>query len=111
MELAVLGALVHGAQAVLHDHQRDLVAVVDRLEVVAQALGVDRPAPVARLEVGVGHAAKEVAGTLLHLGVNRDSVGLIVAETVEVNSAGLENLGIALGETPHVVSVHALLLP
>ena len=55
------GDLVLGAQAVLHHHQGLAVAVVQVVQSVAQPLGIDLPAPVAGLQIGVGHPAQDVA--------------------------------------------------
>ena len=50
---------VMGAESVLHDEERDAVAVVEVVQGKAQAQRVDDPAPVGGLEVGVARTAEE----------------------------------------------------
>ena len=89
MDGAVLGHLVPGAHAVLDDHDGDLVAVPDLVEREAQSVGVDLPAPVGGLKVGVLAAEGHVAGGLLDA-VGAHDVAHVVAEGVEVDGPLLE---------------------
>ena len=98
--------LVHRAQAVLDNHQRHLVAVVDLLQVVEQAHGVDRPTPIALLEILVAGATKDVALLQQHR-VGRGRGAHIVAKAVEVDLAGGQRGGV-LGRDLHV---HAFAAP
>ena len=98
--------LVHRAQAVLDDHQRHLVAIVDLLQVVTQALWVDRPTPIALLEVLVAGAAKDVALLQQHR-VGRGRSAHVVAKAVEVDLAGGQRGGV-LGRDLYV---HAFAAP
>ena len=96
-----------GAQTVLHHHDRDAVTIVDLVEGVAQALGIDLPAPVGSLQVRVLEALRHVAVGLGGILVGGDAVGHIVAQGIEIHSAVLQNLGI----TGLHVDGHAHILP
>src|SRR5699024_10965284 len=89
-----------GAQAVLHNEEGLLVAVVEGVHGGAQALGVDGPAPVAGLEVGVLDAVKDgvALGALLgqQLPVGGHAAAGIVAEGAKVHRARL-HVGLVLG--------------
>ena len=89
-----------GAQAVLHNEEGLLVAVVEGVHGGAQALGVDGPAPVAGLEVGVLDAVKDgvALGALLgqQLLVGGHAAAGIVAEGDKVHRARL-HVGLVLG--------------
>ena len=106
MNGAVRLDLVHGSQPVLYDHKRNLVAVVDLLQVILEALGVDRPAPVALLEVRVAGAAEDIAA-LACLGVGGGGGAHVIAEGVEVHGARLERSGVLIA----YLNLHALALP
>ena len=102
----VANHLVARAHAVLHHHQRNLIAVVDLVQGVAQALRVDLPAPVGALEVGVLATKGHVA--LRHLNVVRaHHVGHVVGERVEVHLAGSDVVHVALAH----VELDAVLAP
>ena len=60
MDFAVLCQLVSGSEAVLNDHERQLIAVPNLIERIAQAFGIDLPSPIARLEIRVGHSSHKV---------------------------------------------------
>ena len=97
---------VAGAQAVFHHHHGDAVAAVDLVQGVAQALGVDLPAPVGSLQVGIFEPAGQVAVGLGRVGVGGDAVGHIVAEGVEIDGALLQQLQVArLDLEPDIVLV------
>ena len=82
------------AEAVLDDHEGKLVAVIDLVQGKAKALGVDLPAPLAALEVGVLAAEGHVARGLLDA-MRAHDVGHVVAEAVEVDRALAEKLLVA----------------
>ena len=117
VDLAVLALDVVGTQTVLHHHQRDVVAVVDLVEGVAQTNGVDLPAPVGSLQVGVLFAGGDVAADVCSILMGGDAVGHVVAEGVEVHRALLqdgsvlrllENGDIVLGKVPlHIIGILA----
>src|SRR5699024_6172984 len=86
---------VVGTQTVLHHHQGDAVAVIDLVQGVAQALGIDLPAPVAGLQVGVLESAHNVAVDVVGVLVGGDAVGHVVAEGVEVHRALFQDFGVA----------------
>ena len=56
--------LVQRTQAVFHDHHGHLIAVIHLVKGKAQAIGVNLPAPLARLEVRVDAATHDVAFSL-----------------------------------------------
>ena len=105
VDLAVRRDLVLGAHAVLHDHQRNLVAIVDLVQGEAQARRVDLPAPVGGLQVGVLAAEGHVALGLLHVIVRAHDRGHVVAEGVEVDRAVSNILQVAVFD----LELHAVL--
>ena len=61
VDLTLRGQGVVGADAVFGDEQGQVVAVVHFVEGNPQALGVDLPAPVAGLQIGILFARQQVA--------------------------------------------------
>ena len=92
-----------------------MIAIVDLVQGVAQANGVDLPAPVAGFQVGVLLAGGDITAHVLGVLVGGDAVGHVVAEGVEVHGAGLQDGGIlrllmdgdvVLGEeTLHIIGI------
>ena len=100
-----LDQFVAGAQAVLHDEQRLLPAVPILVEDHAQAGRVNLPAPFARRQGRVHHAAEDVAfAALASCWVTGRAGGHVVAERHEIHGV-LQNLVVLLGDG----QLHALL--
>ena len=79
MNGAVLFHLVKRAEAVLNDHQRSAgIAAGQFVEGVAQAVGIDLPAPVGSLQIRVFGAAHHIALDHIHAFLNGDAVGHII---------------------------------
>ncbi len=87
VDLAVLALHIVSTQTVLHHHHRQVVTVVNLVEGVAQTNGVDLPAPVGSLQVGVLLSGNDVAAHIPGILMGGDAVGHIVAEGVEVHRA------------------------
>ncbi len=107
VDAAIGFLLVELSEAVLHDHEGDLVAVVHVVEREAQTIGVDLPTPGTGLEIGVLAATDDVALSLLEVVVGADEVGHVVAEAQEVDLALFQVLCIGRGP----LDLDALLLP
>ena len=87
---AVLLDLIERAEAVLYDHERCVrIAVLKKIQCVAEAVRIDLPAPVGSFEVRVLRSAHHVALDLVNTFLNSHTVGHIVGEGVEVDSAFL----------------------
>ena len=71
-----------------------MVAVIDLVQAVAQTNGVDLPAPVGSLQVGILLSGNDVAAHIIGILVGGDAVGHIVAEGVEIDSTGLQDSSI-----------------
>ena len=86
---------IHRAQAVLHDHQRDLVTVIQVVQRIPQPLGVDAPAPGAALQVGVFVAGVDAVQALEDaFGLLAGDVGQVVAVGEEVHLAPQQFFGV-----------------
>ena len=92
---------VLGTHAVLHHHQRLAVTVVQLDQAVAQALGVDLPAPVGGGQIRVLDTQHGVARGTLCVRVHRLGHGHIVAAGNKVHTACLQGGGI-LGQHFHM---------
>ena len=71
-----------------------MVTVVDFVEGVAQTNGVDLPAPVGSLQVGVLLSGNDVAAHILDILMGGDAVGHIIAEGVEVHRAFFQDVSV-----------------
>ena len=108
---AVLLDNIPGAQAVLDHEERLLIAVVHVVERDAEAPGIDGPAPLALLQVGVLGAGEGIALGLLHVGVvgTGRAAGGVVAKADEVDRILGEDLLVLVGH-PHVDALALKLL-
>ena len=70
------------------------ITVVDFVEGVAQTNGVDLPAPVGSLQVGVLLSGNDVAAHILDILMGGDAVGHIIAEGVEVHRAFFQDVSV-----------------
>ena len=99
---------IMGAQTVLHNEERLLVAVVQLDERVAQALGINLPTPVACGQVGILDARCQVTAHLLVLiGIDAVDHAVVVGEAHEVHRI-LRQDGLVIQAK---VDVDALALP
>ena len=83
------------ADAVLHDHERQLVALLQHVQYIAQAYRIDGPSPVGFLDVGILYALSEAS--LERLEVFLDGSGHmahVVAESIVVHFARCEDVQI-----------------
>ena len=94
VDLAVLALHIVSTQTVLHHHHRQVVTVVDFVEGIAQTNGVDLPAPVGSLQVGVLLSGNDVAAHILGILMGGDAVGHIIAEGVEVHRALFQDVSV-----------------
>ena len=99
---AVSGGLLVQADAVLHNHQRQLIALGEHVEHVAQAHGVNLPAPVRSLDIGVLHLDVRL---LFHVIGTRHAH--VIGEGEIVHLAALQQFEVAIGH----LDVAALVLP
>ena len=99
--VAVIAALVSfqlvvGTEAVLHDEHGLFIALVQRVQRIAETNGIDRPAPVGNLDIRIGNrmrvAAYDRRTGLLYFGFYR--VGHVVAETDVIRRALRQDLQI-----------------
>ncbi|MNE74686.1 hypothetical protein D3C80_1707800 [compost metagenome] len=61
--ILVRNQLIYRTQSIFNNEQRLLVAIVERIQHVAQSLRIDLPAPLTCLEIRVWYAAQQVAFT------------------------------------------------
>ena len=108
---AVLFDNVLGAQAILDHKQRLLIAVVHVVERDAEAHGVDGPAPLALLQVGVLGTGEGVALGPLDIGVvdTGGAAGAVVAKADKVDRVLGKDLLVLVGH-PHVDALALKLL-
>ena len=95
VEPAVLGPRILGAQTVLHNHDRNPVAVIDFVQRPAQALGVDLPAPLTGFQVGVLQTLGDIALYRGRVAADAHTIAHVIGERVEVHSALLQLLQVA----------------
>ena len=97
MDLSVLCDLVHCAKAVLHDHDRHLIPVIDLIQHVAKAQSIDLPPPVGCFEIRILDIYRAVSfcglGILL---CKADAIAGIVADADEVNGAVFQDFRVFL---------------
>ena len=84
--------LIARAQAVFHDEQRLLVAVIKLIEQVTEPFRIDLPSPLGRGQIRVGHARDDVSCRLgMRIGIRTAASAHIVAERDEIHAV-LQNL-------------------
>ena len=88
VDAAVLLQFIVSAESVLHHHQRNLIAVVDFVQGIAQSFRVDLPAPVAGLQIRIVDAADQVsAGSSQHFRIHGLTYAHVITERKEIHRA------------------------
>ncbi len=92
---AVRPQLVNGSETVFHDEQRLLIALIQDIQRIAQALRVNGPSPFRRLGVGIFHRVR-AAGfhpfRYVHIRLGIDRIGHIVGKSDIVHGALRQDL-------------------
>ena len=84
--LPLLVHFVHRPQAVFHQEERLLVAIVQGVEGDAKAQGIDTPAPLAHLDVGIAQGLDHVGlAGVARIHVGGGAAGGVVAEGDEIH--------------------------
>ncbi|MMZ68840.1 hypothetical protein D1872_315820 [compost metagenome] len=81
VDAAVFFHFIVSAKTVFHDKQRFLITLVKLTQRIAQAHGVNLPAPVGRFHMWVRHTAFEAGNRIACPAFRFDRIGHVVAET------------------------------
>ena len=92
MDTSVRALLVSGSQTIFHHHNRQLIALIDLIQRITQAIRVYLPAPLRSGQIRIFRAARQVACHLFRILVGRDTGGHVVGTSVEVYGSLFQNL-------------------
>ena len=110
MNGAVRLDFIERAEAVFHNHNRS--TGVSRCQFVqrpTQAVRVDLPAPIARLEIRIFRAAEHTVADCVGILIRRNATGHVIAERVEINLAFAQNFFIVLVVHERRINFHILI--
>ena len=96
VNLSILCQLIHRPKTIFHDHDRNLIAVIDLVQNIAKTGCIDLPAPVGSFQIWIFQIVTSISGRCLSVLCHADTATGIIADGEKVHRTLLEDLFILL---------------
>ena len=96
VNLSILCQLIHRPKTIFHDHDRNLIAVIDLVQNIAKTSCIDLPAPVGSFQIWIFQIVTSISGRFLSVLCHADTATGIIADSEKVHRTLLEDLFILL---------------